>query len=1043
MKRSYWLFAGMLFLCVSAFSQVVYVKADASGANNGNSWTDAYTSLSTALANTTNGEIWVAKGIYKPGTDTLSRFEIKNSVALYGGFAGTETMAGQRDPAANPTILDGDVNGDDVSGDFDNHKSDNVFHVVYVDSLIAEPVVLDGFTIRNGRTYPESQDLDAYFSQGSGLWALSAVDVRNCLFTQHYGGAGAGAVILGEGANGSSFHQVVFDNNQAVSNAVLLAVLTSGLDLDQVTFSNNLTESGAFQSLFCANITIDSSSFTHNQDTVTGGFSAGLFAWQSVNLAVSNTAFTGNEAANAAAVYVDGRALQGEALGGYRFTNVTFDSNTVAAGLGIAYFFQAYDVDFLHSKFENNLSSGGFAAGIYSRGDSILAQDPLNFRIDSCLFNNNSTVNRGGAVFLNNSSSKIANSDFTNNNANVIGGAIYMVDVTGGPVFHVDIENCNINGNTSAFGAGIGHQGDNATFSVKGSVFESNTAATSGAGAYLGAGGIAPVQIENTSFVNNEAGAGAGFIYFMDNSELSVKGSLFENNSTNNDGGGMYISSVGASVLIDDTEFNNNSSTGYGGGAIMLFADSSDVVISNADFTENLGATGGGGAIYFGSNDGTLTVSNTVFNRNTNTFGGAVANFATGSLAVYRDCAFIENAGATGGGGALTNGFGVRLEVENCLFENNTGTVGAAIRVQNDDVITAYKGATFDGNIASSGGGAIFVFGVNPTAIDSCFFINNQAPTGGAVYVAQDTNLLVSTEITRSLFRLNTAGGQGGAINHGNINIDIDNCLFTGNAANDTGTGGAISFNASNASNVVANIWNSTFSDNLGALAGGIAAWTDPTEAGVANATISLANNIFYNTGDKNYAIEDGAPVVLSLGGNLAIDPESTLDIYLTETTDKLNEDPLFVDPTGFLDPDGIPNLRLLAGSPAIDAAVPAYAPAFDIEGTPRPQGDGPDMGAYEALVVRTEEILPNNGLLTISPNPVKADAVLELKGTWEGPVTLRIADHTGRVLRQIAVRKTGEKLLEPIDVTGLPAGAYRITATNGKQMIVCSMIKL
>lgn len=1042
MKRSYWLFAGMLFLCVSAFSQVVYVKADAAGANNGSSWTDAYTNLATALANTSNGEVWVAKGTYKPGTDTLSRFEIKNALALYGGFAGTETSAGQRDPVANPTFLDGDVNGDDIAGDFDNHKSDNVFHVVYVDSLIPEPVRIDGFTIRNGHTHPESEGLDAYFSQGAGLWALSAVDVRNCVFTQHFSGAGAGAAILGEGANGSSFQQVVFDGNQAASNGVLLAVLTSGLDLDQVTFRNNLTESGAFQTVFCANINIDHSAFTNNRDTVTGGFSAGLFAWQSINIAVSNTTFTGNEAANGAAVYVDGRDIQGESLGGYRFTNVTFDGNTVAGGLGTAYFFQAYDVDFLQSKFENNVSNGGFAAGIYSRADAILAQNPVNFSIDSCLFNNNSTANRGGAIFLNNTASRIANSDFTDNHANVIGGAIYIVDITGGPLFQVDLDHCNLNGNTSAFGAGIGHQGDNATFTLKNSALESNIAGTSGAGAYLGAAGIAPVLIENTTFVNNEAGAGGGFIYFMNDSELSVKGALFENNSTNNDGGGMYISSAGASILIDDTEFNNNSSTGYGGGAIMLFADTSNVVISNSDFTENLGATGGGGAIYYGSTDATLTVSNTRFNANTNTFGGAVANFATGSLATYRDCSFTENSGATGGGGALTNGFGVRLEVENCLFENNTGTVGAAIRVQNDDVITSYKGATFEGNIASSGGGGIFVFGFNPTSIDSCFFINNQAPTGGAVYVSQDTNLTLLAEISRSLFRLNTAGGQGGAINHGNINIDIDNCLFTGNAANDTGTGGAISLNASNASNVVANIWNSTFSDNLGALAGGIAAWTDPTEAGVSNATINLANNIFYNTGDKNYAIEDGSPVVLSLGGNLTIDPESTLDIYLSEASDKLNEDPLFVDPTGFLDPNGVPNLRLLAGSPAIDAALPAYAPAFDIEGTPRPQGDGPDMGAYETLVVRTEEVLPNNGLLTISPNPVKADAMLQLKGAWEGPLTLRISDNTGRVLRQIATRKTGEKLLETIPVADLPSGAYRVTATNGKQMIICSMIK-
>jgi parallel beta-helix repeat protein len=135
---------------------IVYVKAGANG--TGTSWSCPSGDLQAAINAASSGnEIWVAKGTYIPNRradgittvtagDRNNAFVLKNGVKIYGGFAGTETLLSQRNSINNPTMLSGDLNGDDNG--FANN-SENAYHVV-VSAGDVGAAVLDGFTVQKG-----------------------------------------------------------------------------------------------------------------------------------------------------------------------------------------------------------------------------------------------------------------------------------------------------------------------------------------------------------------------------------------------------------------------------------------------------------------------------------------------------------------------------------------------------------------------------------------------------------------------------------------------------------------------------------------------------------------------------------------------------------------------------------------------------------------------------------------------------------------------------------------------------------------------------
>ena len=99
---------------------ILYVNKNAPGTiHDGSSWEKAYTTLQDALLLNTNPcitQIWVAAGTYYPdegggktADDREASFSMKNDIAIYGGFSGTETLLSQRNWKLYETILSGAI----------------------------------------------------------------------------------------------------------------------------------------------------------------------------------------------------------------------------------------------------------------------------------------------------------------------------------------------------------------------------------------------------------------------------------------------------------------------------------------------------------------------------------------------------------------------------------------------------------------------------------------------------------------------------------------------------------------------------------------------------------------------------------------------------------------------------------------------------------------------------------------------------------------------------------------------------------------------
>ena len=357
--------------------------------------------------------------------------------------------------------------------------------------------------------------------------------------------------------------------------------------------------------------------------------------------------------------------------------------------------------------------------------------------------------------------------------------------------------------------------------------------------------------------------------------------------------------------------------------------------------------------------DGTLTALGTetdsiVFSSEV-TWGGLFFNSSDGiNLLSY--CR-IENGNANGEDFPYQHGGAIKLlysqaEISNCFFKNNNaeGMGGAIYGLGTgapDETTTWFSACRFEGNHATTEGGAIKLTADDNSKIIACEFINNSCDYGGGAIMFYSAK---QTEIIQSLFVNNTSTySDGGALlclGDGN-EFSLTNCTFYGNETVN-GAGGAICLSYANVQ-----ITNSILYGNIEA----------------------------HDVGDNLYLSQ--AAVVEVNNSNLRIPALATEDNFSGDNNIELN--PLFID-------ENDNDFHLSSLSECIDAGMDVGL-AFN--------GEAPDMGCYESDFSQNIERIKESEDLTdfVFPNPFTSNTSICYQLENDKRVNLSIYDITGRLV--------------------------------------------
>lgn len=547
-----------LLIGTSVKAQTIrYVKVGATG--SGASWASASGDLQATInAAAAGDEIWVAAGTYKPNrradatatitaTDRYNAFVLKKDVAIYGGFAGTETSRFQRNFTTNVTILSGNIGDETID-------TDNAYHVVIASGDLGT-AKLDGFTVTkgyssgtgtgnavtvNGNAIPPSRSpgIINYYSSA----AYENLIIRDNLNASTDQSAGATYIFYGS----PTYTKVKFINNKATGGSggaifIFSAAATPSIPIfNEVEFIGNEANSGGAIAVSTAGAPVFTKCIFDGNKSLSTTAGAVLMNSASASATFTECNFSNNNA------LTNGGAISNALGTTVTVTNCTFNSN-IAGGSGAGIYFTTGTLNLSGSTFTANKASS--AAGVY------LGTSTLTSTINEVTFSANEASTTAGALYLNANSPQMRNVKFIGNKAATSGGAIYLFGVTGNLASPVLINNLfynNESNTNSGGGAGI-YVSTNAAPVIHNATFYGNKAVSRGGAIYVASSGQATVY-NSISYKNLAGELPTVDFYTATPANLIVKATLTEAYGTNGVDGNL----VGQDPVFESVDPSNS-----------------------------------------------------------------------------------------------------------------------------------------------------------------------------------------------------------------------------------------------------------------------------------------------------------------------------------------------------------------------------------------------------------------------------------------------------------------------------------------------------